>query len=60
MQLKLNTYHCSIQWNSMVMQVKKVAFWRMGSGGRSRTENRWDILDAGQSAPQEVYLTLPR
>ena len=26
----------------MVMQVKKVTFQRMGSGGKGRTENRWD------------------
>jgi len=60
MKVKLNTYHWGIQWNSMVMQVKKATFQRMGSGERSRTENRWVILDAGQSAAQEVYLTLPR
>jgi len=39
----------------MVMQVKKARFQRMGSGGKARTENRWDVLDAGQSAPPEVY-----
>jgi hypothetical protein len=28
----------------------------MGSGGKGRTENRWDVSGAGQSAPPEVYL----
>jgi hypothetical protein len=27
----------------MVMQVKKATFQRMGSGGKGRTENRWDV-----------------
>ena len=27
----------------MVMQVKKATFQRMGSGGKDRTENRWDV-----------------
>jgi hypothetical protein len=40
----------------MVMQVKKATFQRMVSGGKGRTENRWDVSDAGPSAPQEVYL----
>jgi len=31
MQLKHNTYHWGIQWNCMVMQVKKEIFQRMGS-----------------------------
>ena len=26
----------------MAMQAKKAAFQRMGSGGKGRTENRWD------------------
>jgi len=34
----------------MVMQAK-AAIQRIGSGGKGRTENRWDVLDAGQSAP---------
>jgi len=36
------------------MQVKVVTFQRMGSGGKGRTENRWDVSGAGQSAPSEV------
>jgi len=39
----------------MITQVKKVTFQRMGSGGKGRTENKWDVLGAGQSAPPEVY-----
>jgi len=35
------------------MQVKKATFQRLGSGGKGRTENRWDI-SGGQSAPSEV------
>jgi hypothetical protein len=35
----------------MVMQAKKAIFQRMGSGGKGKTENRWDVSDAGQSAP---------
>jgi len=27
----------------MVMQVKKATFQRMGSGGKGRTETRWDV-----------------
>ena len=60
MQVKFNTYHRDIQWNSIVIQDKKATFQRMGSGGKGRTENRWDVSDAGQSAPQEVNLILPR
>jgi len=44
----------------MVMQVKKATFQRMGSGGNGRTENRWDVSGAGQSAPPEVYLIFPQ
>ena len=40
MQVKLNTYHWDLQWDSMVMQVKKATFQGMGSGGKGRTENR--------------------
>ena len=43
----------------MVMLVK-TTFQRMGSGGKGRTENRWDVLGAGQSASLEVYLIFPR
>jgi len=43
MRVKLNTYHWGIQWNSMVMEVKKATFQRMGSGGKGRTENRGDV-----------------
>jgi len=32
----------------------------MGSGGKGKTENRWGVSDAGQSAPPEVYLIFPR
>jgi hypothetical protein len=44
----------------MLMQVKKATFQTMGSGGKGRTENRWDVSGAGQSAPPEVYLVFPR
>ena len=44
----------------VVMQVKKATFQRMGSGGKGRTENRWDVSGAGQSSPSEVYLIFPR
>ena len=60
MQVKLNTYHWGLQWNSVVMQFKKATFQRMGSGGKSRTENREDVSGAGQSAQLEVYLIFPR
>ena len=39
----------------MVMQVKKATFQRMGSGGKGRTENRWDVSD-GQSSPLKYIL----
>jgi len=42
MQVKLDTYHWGIQWNFMIIQVK-ATFQRMGSGGKGRTENRWDV-----------------
>jgi len=42
------------------MRVKKATFQRMGSGGKGRTENRWDVSGAGQSAPLEVYLIFPK
>jgi len=53
MHVKLNTYHWGIQWNKVVMLVKKATFWRMGSGGKGRTENRGmyqvkDGLDHGK------------
>jgi hypothetical protein len=32
----------------------------MGSGGKGRTENRWDVSGAGQFALPEVYLVFPR
>jgi len=32
----------------------KATFHRMGSGGKGRTENRWAVSGAGQSAPPEV------
>jgi hypothetical protein len=31
-----------------------VTFQRMGSGGKARNENGWDVSGAGQSAPPEV------
>jgi len=43
----------------MVMQVKKVTFQRMGSGGKCRTENR-SVSGEVQSAPAEVYIIFPR
>jgi len=49
-----------MQWNCTVMQVKKATFQRMGSCGKGRTENRWDVSGAGQSAPPAVYLIFPR
>jgi hypothetical protein len=60
MQMKLkSTYNWGMQWNSMVMLVKKATFQRMGSGGKGRTENRWDVSGAGQLPPPEVYLIFP-
>ena len=35
------------------MQVKKATFQRNGSGGKGKTENRWDVSGAGQ----EVYIS---
>jgi len=60
MQVKLDTYHWGIQWNSVVMLVKKATFQRTGSGGKGRTENRWDVSGAGKSASPKVYLVFPR
>jgi hypothetical protein len=37
------THHWDMQWNSMVMQVKKATFQRMGNDGKGRTENRGDV-----------------
>jgi hypothetical protein len=34
-----------------------VTFQRMGSGGKGRNENRWDVSGAGQSAPPEVRIS---
>jgi len=56
MQVKLNTYHWGIQWNSMVMQDKKAIFQRTVSAGKGRTEMRWVLSGAAQSAPPEVYV----
>jgi len=39
------------------MQVKKATFQRMGSGVKGKTENRWDVSGAGQSATPEVYIS---
>ena len=39
------------------MQVKKATFQRMGSGEKGKTENRWDVSGAGQSATPEVYIS---
>ena len=52
-QVKLNTYHWGLQWNSMVMQVKKATFQGMGSCGKGGTWNRWDV-SGGHSSPLEV------
>ena len=60
MQVELNTYNLGIQWNSMVKPVKMATFQRMGRGGKGRTENRWDVSGAGQSAPPEVYVIFSR
>ena len=54
MQVKLK--HTSLR-NSTVMQVRKATFQRMGSGGKGKTENRWDVSGAGQSATPEVYIS---
>ena len=40
----------------MVMQVKKVTFQRMASGGKGRTENRSRVSGEVQSARAEVYI----
>jgi hypothetical protein len=32
----------------------------MGSGGKCRTENRFDVSAAGQSAQPEVYFIFPK
>ena len=39
------------------MQVKKATFQRMRSGGKGKTENRWDVSGAGQSATPEVHIS---
>jgi hypothetical protein len=52
-QVKLDTYHWGIQLNSVIVQIKKATFQRMGSGGKGRKENRWDV-SGGQSAGSEV------
>ena len=39
------------------MQVKKATFQRMGSGRKGKTENRWAVSGAGQSATPEVYIS---
>ena len=41
------------------MPVKMATFQRMKSGGKGRTENRWDVSGAGNSAPSEVYVIFP-
>ena len=38
------------------MQVKKATFQRNGSGGKGKTENRWDV-SGGQSATPGVYIS---
>jgi len=32
----------------------------MGNGGKDRTENKWDVSGAGQSASPEVCVIFPR
>jgi hypothetical protein len=44
----------------MAMQVKKATSQRIGNGGKGRTENRWAVSRAGQSAPPEVYFIFPK
>ena len=39
------------------MQVKKATFQRMGSDRKGKTENRWDVSGAGQSATPEIYIS---
>jgi hypothetical protein len=36
------------------MLVKKAIFQRMGSGGKGRTENKWDVSDAGVCITRSV------
>jgi hypothetical protein len=48
-----------VLWHSIIMQVKRVTFQRMGSGGKGRIKNIWDV-SGGQSAASEVYLIFPR
>jgi hypothetical protein len=54
MQVKLDTYHWGIQWNSVAMLVKKATFQRMGSGEKGRTENRWDVSGAAQCITESI------
>jgi hypothetical protein len=44
----------------MVLRVKGQGLQRVGSGRTGRTENKWDVIGAGKSAPPEVYLTFTR
>jgi hypothetical protein len=49
MQVKLNTYHWGIQWNSVLCWLRRRYFGEWGNGGKGRNENRWDVSGAGQS-----------
>jgi hypothetical protein len=40
----------------MVMQVKAATFQRMGSGGKGRNENRWNVSGAGQSTLPDISM----
>jgi hypothetical protein len=43
------------------MQVKLNRYhWGIQGTGKGRTENRWDVSGAGQTAPPEVYIIFPR
>jgi hypothetical protein len=60
MQAKHNTHHWGIQWNSIVMQVKKATFQRMGSGGKGRTENRGDVSRTACTTRSISYISTIR
>jgi hypothetical protein len=39
----------------MIMLVKKATFRTMGSGGKGRTGNRWDVSGAGVCTTGNIY-----
>jgi hypothetical protein len=57
MQVKLEHISLGYTVELRVMLAKKATFQRMGSGGKSRTENVWDVSGAGQSASPRVYIS---